>query len=231
MADAVSAVPDSGQARPLTNSTSQASALPRSTAAVIRRIPDSQWRLMRSTGTWRSGCPVGRSGLRDVDVSYLGFDGHVHRGTLVVRADVARSVATVFARLLASRYPIRRILPAETYGGDDNRSMAADNTSAFNCRRAGQANAPSAASPHANGRAIDLNPYENPWLDPRCGCFRPDRFFGTHRTGVPGAAGRAIIRRGGAAWRAFVAAGWIWQDSSTTDYQHFDTGYPSRPLG
>jgi L,D-peptidoglycan transpeptidase YkuD (ErfK/YbiS/YcfS/YnhG family) len=114
--------------------------------------------------------------------------------------------------------------PIEAYGGDDNASMAADNTSAYNCRRAGQANAPATASPHANGRAIDVNPYENPWVDPRCGCFRPSAKYGRVRTGT------GVITKGGTAWTAFTRAGWIWQDSSTTDSQHFDTGYPSRPL-
>ena len=194
------------------------------------KIPDAQWRRIATTGTWRAGCPVGRAGLRDVEVPYLGFDGATHRGTLVVNADVASSVAGIFARLYRERYPIRQIAPIEQYAGDDDASMAGDNTSAFNCRRAGQANAPSAASPHANGRAIDVNPYENPWVDSRCGCFRPDAYYGSHRSpNDRNAAGRAVIVAGGPAWRVFTEAGWTWQDTRAPDFQHFDTGYPSRP--
>ncbi len=205
--------------------------VPVSTATAIRTVQDDQWRRIVATGTWRPGCPVTRGTLRDVDVPYRGFDGATHRGLLVVNADVATSVAAVFARLYREGYPVRSIVPVERYGGDDNASMAADNTSAFNCRRAGQANAPSAASPHANGRAVDVNPYENPWVDPRCGCFQPDAYFGTHRTNSGRTdTERAVITKGGAAWRAFVEAGWTWQDNSTPDFQHFDTGYPSRPL-
>ena len=207
------------------------SAAATSTATVIRRLPDAQWKRILATGTWRTGCPVDRAGLRDVDVPYVGFDGATHRGTLVVNADVSASVAGVFARLYRDRYPVHSIIPVEQFGGDDNASMAADNTSAFNCRRSGQANAPSAASPHANGRAVDLNPYENPWVDPRCACFQPDAYFGSHRVvAATTPAGRAVIVKGGSAWREFTSAGWTWQDNSTADYQHFDTGYPSRPL-
>ena len=207
------------------------SAAATSTATVIRRLPDAQWKRILATGTWRTGCPVDRAGLRDVDVPYVGFDGATHRGTLVVNADVSASVADVFARLYRDRYPVHSIVPVEQFGGDDNASMAADNTSAFNCRRSGQANAPSAASPHANGRAVDLNPYENPWVDPRCACFQPDAYYGSHRVVARSTpAGRAVIVKGGPAWRAFTSAGWTWQDNSTADYQHFDTGYPSRPL-
>jgi hypothetical protein len=159
-----------------------------------------------------------------VEVGYVGFDGRPHRGALVVNRDVAASVARVFTALYDAHFPIRRMVPIEAYGGDDGASMSADNTSAFNCRRPGQANAPSTASPHANGRAVDLDPYENPWVDPRCRCFQPDAYYGRHR------AGPGVIVRDGVAWRAFTGEGWIWQDNATIDYQHFDTGYPSRPL-
>jgi hypothetical protein len=211
--------------------TSISSATPTTSAApwpaadpVVRAVGDAEWAQMVSTGTWRAGCPVSRTHLRRVEVAYAGFDGRPHRGALVVNADVAASVARVFARLYDERFPIRRMVPVEAYGGDDDASMRADNTSAFNCRRPGQANAPAPASPHANGRAVDLNPYENPWVDPRCGCFQPDSRYGRQRSG-PG-----VVVRGGVPWRAFTREGWVWQDSRTIDYQHFDTGYPSRPL-
>jgi hypothetical protein len=191
---------------------------------VTRTLSDGEWSHIVATGVWRPGCPVGRVGLRRVEVPYVGFDGRPHRGALVVNRDVAASVGRVFAQLYAAHFPIRRIEPIEAYGGDDDVSMRADNTSAFNCRRPGQANAPSAVSPHANGRAVDLNPFENPWVDPRCHCFMPDAHYGSHRSGA------GVVVKGGVAWRAFTAEGWIWQDNASIDYQHFDTGYPSRPL-
>lgn len=192
--------------------------------AVIAAVPASQWATIVAVGAWHAGCPVTRTDLRRVEVNFHGFDGAVHRGVLVVNADVADSVARIFTELFDQGFPIRRMQPIEVYGGDDNASMAADNTSAYNCRRASQANAPATASPHANGRAIDVNPYENPWIDSRCQCFQPDSRYGTTRTGA------GVITKGGVAWTAFIREGWIWQDNATIDYQHFDTGYPSRPL-
>jgi D-alanyl-D-alanine carboxypeptidase len=192
--------------------------------AVIAALPEAEWERIVAVGAWRPGCPVERAQLRRVEVNFVGFDGAVHRGVLIVNADVAGSVARIFTSLFAARFPIRRMEPIEYYDGNDDASMAADNTSAYNCRSAAQANAPAAASPHANGRAIDVNPWENPWFDSRCDCFEPDVLYSVHR------AGAGVILRGGAAWRVFTAAGWIWQDNSTPDYQHFDTGYPSRPL-
>ncbi|MFD5475486.1 M15 family metallopeptidase [Streptomyces sp. NPDC127105] len=182
-----------------------------------------QWQRIVAVGAWHEGCPAGREQLRNVTLTHWGFDGRLHRGVLVVNADVVDSVKRIFARLLADRFPIRQMKPIEEYGGDDNASMSADNSSAYNCRRAGQANAPAADSPHANGRAIDLNPMENPWMDLRCHCWQPSSRYATRTPGT------GKITEGDAVWQAFHADGWIWQDIKTPDYQHFDTGYPSRP--
>ena len=211
---------------PTTSASTPTAAAARTKAdARVSRISDAQWARIVATGTWRPGCPGGRSTFRRVDVGYWGFDGRAHRGALVVNKDVAASVAVVFTRLFDQRFPIRRMVPIEAYGGDDNVSMRADNTSALNCRNPTQANAPAAQSPHANGRAIDLNPYENPWVDPRCGCWRPSRYWGTHRRGT------GVVDRGGPAVAAFRASGWIWRGTDPEpDLQHFDTGYPSVPF-
>jgi hypothetical protein len=114
--------------------------------------------------------------------------------------------------------------PAEAYGGDSDASLRDDNTSAYNCRRPDQINAPPSRSPHANGRAIDINPRENPWVDPRCGCWSPT---GRHQERRPG---KGVILRDGVVWRAFRDEGWIWQNIDVPDYMHFDTGYPSAPF-
>jgi len=190
--------------------------------AVIRKVGPTEWSLIRRTGTWRPGCPGRRTTFRRVEVDYHGFDGKVHRGALVVNRDVAVSVARIMTRLFDDGFPIHRMQPIETYGGDDDASMRADNTSAMNCRKPAQANAPARDSPHANGRAIDINPWENPWVDPRCGCFRPDRKYGHLRHGR-GVVTATVVD-------VFSARGWIWRGrGSSPDLQHFDTGYPSRP--
>ena len=60
------------------------------------------------------------------------------------------------------RFPIRQMRLVDAYGADDHRSMDADNTSAFNCRFV--AGSPGVWSEHAYGRAIDVNPVENPYV-------------------------------------------------------------------
>lgn len=161
-------------------------------------------------------CPVPLTDLRHVVLTHVGFDGRARRGELVVHADVAADVVDVFAALYAARFPIERMLLVDEYGGDDDASMAANNTSGYNCRRvAGQ----SSWSNHAYGRAIDINPVQNPYVigDE----VRPPaaaEFLGIDRTGaplLPGVIGELV--RG-----EFERIGWEWGGLfSDPDYQHF----------
>jgi hypothetical protein len=178
---------------------------------------------MVETGTWRPECPVGRTELRRLEVNYTRFDGRVSRGAIVAHRDVVDDLAAIFTELFDAGFPIERMRPVEAYNGDVISSLTANNTSAFNCRRPDQINAPTADSPHANGRAIDINPYQNPWTDPRCDCWVPSADFATTREG-PG-----VISQGSLPWRLFTDRGWIWQDIKVPDFMHFDTGFPSRP--
>ena len=166
--------------------------------------------------SWRPGCPVGLDDLRLVRASHWGFDGRVRTGRIVVHRDVARDVATVLRRLYAARFPIRRMVPVDAYGGSDFRSIEADNTSAFNCR---PVEGTSRWSEHAYGRAIDLNPIENPYVD--------SDGTSSHRASAPYLsrtryrAGMAV--EGGVVVRAFESVGWSWGGrwSGVKDYQHF----------
>ena len=97
--------------------------------------------------------------------------------------------------------------------------MAADNTSAFNCRKAVAAGTPS-WSEHAYGEAIDVNPVENPYVFggkvlPPAGSAHLDR--STEKPGYAVAGGVLV--------KAFAAAGWKWGGArkSNPDYQHFST--------
>jgi hypothetical protein len=169
--------------------------------------------------SWHAGCPVGPAGLRAISLTFWGFDGRAHQGTLIGSAGAVPAYVTAFRAMYAARFPIRQLRPVSAYGGSDNRSMAADNTSAFNCRYA-VANGPKHWSMHAYGGAIDINPRENPYrlngkVLPPAGKPYMDR--SNVRSGM--------IVTGSAAVHAFSAIGWGWGGrwSSTPDYQHFSS--------
>lgn len=206
------------------SSTAQVDASPDADAQIFP-VPVAQWRAMREAGMVRPGCPVQtRSELRRIEVNHLDFDGEIERGYLVANTDTAESLARIFTKLFDAGFPIQRMEGVENYDGDTLLSLRANNTSSFNCRRKDQINAPMQESPHANGRAVDINPRQNPWRDLRCGCWSPGP-SNNARTAGPGK-----ILRGGVVWWAFRDEGWIWQNIRVADYMHFDTGYPSAAL-
>jgi D-alanyl-D-alanine carboxypeptidase len=120
------------------------------------------------------------------------------------------------------RFPIRQMRLVDAYGADDHRSMKADNTSAFNCRFI--AGSDGVWSEHAYGRALDLNPLENPYVtesgyvSPPAGTPFANR--SRHR--------RGMVHRGGPVIAAFATVGWEWGGDWPwpKDYQHFSaTGH------
>jgi len=165
--------------------------------------------------SWRPGCPVPLSGLRLITLTYRGFDGRAHTGRLVANRDTAPTLVRVFRRLYAAKFPIRRMELVDRYGADDYRSIEADNTSAFNCRAAtGSGN----WSEHAYGRAIDVNPIENPYVSGGRSSHRASTPYLDRSRHRPGMA-----YEGGVLVEAFRAVGWGWGGTWTPikDYQHF----------
>ncbi len=169
--------------------------------------------------SWHSGCPVAPSALRRVRLTHWGFDRRVHTGALVVNERATSDIVVVFRRLYKARFPIRRMRPIDAYGGSDERSLAADNTAAFNCRYV-IGPGPRRWSNHAYGLAIDVNPVENPYVEggrvhPRAGRAYLNRSKVRPGMAVPG----------GPLVRAFSAVGWQWGGrwAGTPDYQHFSS--------
>src|SRR3954447_13807214 len=103
--------------------------------------------------------------------------------------------------LYAARWPITRMELIDVYEGDDP-SMAADNTSAFNCRPVAGT---SRWSEHAFGRAIDLNPVENPYVAGSHVSPPAGQAFVDRAEARPG-----VVRAGDVVVRAFAAVGWGW---------------------
>ena len=165
--------------------------------------------------TWQPACPVGADELRYLTMSFRGFDGRAHTGEMMVHADVAETVVAVFRELFAAGFPIEemRVVDAPELSlpptGDGN------NTSAFVCR---PARVQTRWSAHASGLAIDLNPFQNPYV--RGDLVLPElasAYLARDRV-RPG-----MVRDGGPAVAAFEAAGWTWGGrwSDPRDLMHF----------
>jgi len=153
-----------------------------------------------------------------VEVVYCGFDKQLHRGQLVLDRDLVKDVQEVFDIALKAKFPIGSVVPIshakfrKDGRWDDGLSMEANNTSAFNFRTM---TGSTKLSNHAYGRAIDINPLQNPYVKgdvvlPRGAKYDP-KAEGTLSADSP------IVK-------AFLERGWAWGGSwnSLKDYQHFE---------
>lgn len=146
-----------------------------------------------------------------VAVPFVSFSGEVCEGQLVVHKEVADEVREIFKKLSDMRFPIERMVPVVAYQWDDDASMAANNSSAFNYRIIYGTDR---LSNHAYGRAIDINPIQNPYV-------RSDG------TAVPSGARYDLAQPGTVTDEVvgiFKSHGWTWggEWSDRKDWQHFE---------
>jgi len=184
---------------------------------------------MKATHVLNPGAPVGCERLRLVSFDYVDFAGVEHHdGEIVVMDAVADRVLRIFEALHARKFPIAKARLMNAYAGDDEASMADDNTSGFNDRTVPGS---TRISLHAYGLAVDLNPVENPYVtrsgatftvDPPAGADYFNRML--RRPGKPDRRGAAEEVVELFAANGFLDWGGAWDDP--VDYQHFDVGRP-----
>jgi peptidoglycan L-alanyl-D-glutamate endopeptidase CwlK len=157
-----------------------------------------------------------RQGL--VTVKYYSTDKRIHEGQLVIDRELRGDIEKIFALALKEHFPIYSVIPIsdtrfrKKNRWDDELSMEANNTSAFNYR---EVTGGGSLSNHAYGRAIDINTFFNPYIKgniilPHGATYDP-KVEGTFTADNP------IVRE-------FLRLGWTWGGSwnSPRDYQHFE---------
>ena len=98
-----------------------------------------------------------------VDVLYYCFDGMKHQGQIIVNNDLEDDVYEIFELIFKIKFPVGKVIPIIAYKWDDHSSMANNNSSAFNFR---VIEGTTKLSLHSFGRAVDINPVQNPVIYP-----------------------------------------------------------------
>ncbi len=172
--------------------------------------------------SYKMGCPTPLRDLRYINLTYIGFDNKEHMGELIVHKDVAKEVVSIFKKLYDIKYPIRRMELVSNFGGSDFASIEADNTSAFNCR---YVDGTTKWSRHSYGKAIDINPIENPYVTKHGRTSHKKSYLFLKRVRVNNSPSqRAMLLKNDMAVKIFKAYGWRWGGDwrCCKDYQHFD---------
>ena len=183
---------------------------------------DQKIRQRMAGKSWHKGCPVPLKDLRYLQMNYINFHGNTETGELIVHKEVAEEVVKIFQKLYEKEYPVRQMRLVSDFGGNDWQSIEADNTSAFNCRRA---TGSKKWSKHSYGKAIDINPIENPYISRSGRISHRSSFKYRKRVRQKNLhpANRAILLPDDDVVRLFKQYGWKWGGDwhGVKDYQHF----------
>ena len=165
------------------------------------------------------------SDLRYLKMLHVNFDGKYQVGEMIVNKSVAKEVLEIFKSLFKDGYQIYSMYLIDNFWKKDGatsdwNSIEANNTSCF-CYRA--ATGGSKLSKHALGRAIDINPQQNPYVTYKNG--KPNY---SHKNAAKFVSNRSsktphVITTSDKAYKLFTKKGWTWGGSwsSPKDYQHF----------
>jgi len=132
-----------------------------SSQAQISDISPQHCAQMIKSNVMNDSAPVPCKRLKVISFNHVNFEGKTQAGKLVVLDAVASYVDNIMQSLYRMKFPIHQAKLAENFDGDDERSMQANNTSAFNYR---DITGKQSISLHAYGTAIDINPLQNPFV-------------------------------------------------------------------
>ena len=190
------------------------------TSTITTITPAIKERMIQGN-SWHKGCPVGLQDLRYLRIKYLNFEGETKLGEMIVHKEVADEVVEIFHELYTIAYPIHKMKLVSDYKGNDWQSIEADNTSAFNCRKA---TGSKHWSKHSYGKAIDLNSIENPYIS-RSGriAHKASLQYRKRVHQQDTVADKAVLLKNDKATKIFKKYSWKWGGdwSGVKDYQHF----------
>jgi hypothetical protein len=176
---------------------------------------------MHKGNSWKKGCPVPLKDLRYLRIKHINFNGEEQMGEMIVHKDVSVEVTEIFKALYNVEYPIHKMRLVSDYKGSDWQSIESDNTSAFNCRKA---TGSKKFSKHSYGKAIDINPIENPYIF-RSGksSHKASKAYLKRKRMSESPSERAMLLPHDKAVKIFKKYGWKWGGdwSGVKDYQHF----------
>ncbi|MDO5391835.1 MAG: M15 family metallopeptidase [Eubacteriales bacterium] len=166
---------------------------------------------------------IGLDQLRYLKLIHYNFNHEIQVGEMIVNAALAQEILSIFKELFMNEYEIQSVFLIDNYWqpgmtGDeaDTASIDQNNTSCFNYR---PVTGGSTLSDHAYGRAIDINPQQNPYINAAGGYSHTnaapyiDRSSGLPHMITDGDVCDTIFEKYGFSW------GGLW--TGPIDYQHF----------
>lgn len=172
--------------------------------------------------SYKKECTLPKSSLRYLRILHRNAEGKIQLGELICNASIANDLLDIFRQLYINNYKIERVSLVDVYDADDEKSMAANNTSCFNYRQVMNS---TTLSKHSRGMAIDINPLFNPCHHLRTGLVEPanGKKYTSNRINN-GKTKVTFIDKNDLCYKLFIQHGFTWGGNWRTvkDYQHFE---------
>ena len=176
--------------------------------------------------SYRDNNDIALEDLRYLTIPYYNFEQQVMLGEMIVNVDIQEDVLNIFKELFNNKYEINSMKLIDDYwilGTDgnkaDNNSIEENNTSCF-CYR--QVTGGESISNHGYGRAIDINPQQNPYVENGKNSHRnADEYVNNRYVGEPHVI---VASDEDICYSIFTKYGFTWGGNWTNpiDYQHFE---------
>ena len=181
--------------------------------------------------SYRDNNDIALEDLRYLTIPYYNFEQQVMLGEMIVNVDIQEDVLNIFKELFNNKYEINSMKLIDDYwilGTDgnkaDNNSIEENNTSCF-CYR--QVTGGESVSNHGYGRAIDINPQQNPYVENGENSHRnADEYVNNRYVGEPHVI---VASDEDICYSIFTKYGFTWGGNWTNpiDYQHFEKTEPA----
>lgn len=172
--------------------------------------------------SYKKGAKISMDSLRYLRIRYLDFDGNTQEGEMIVNKKIALNTLKVFYQLYKIQYPIGKMKLVDEYDADDEKSMADNNTSAFNYRKVANSEK---LSNHSYGLAIDINPRINPYITSYGIAPANSKIYREREVSrCRGKYRDYMIHKGDEVYKIFKKYGFSWGGDwkNSKDYQHFE---------
>ncbi len=169
--------------------------------------------------SYKEDCSIPYEDLRYVSVLYINFEDKTEVGEIICNKSIAEDLVEIFYGLYQAEYPIEQIRLIDEYNADDDLSCLDNNTSCFNYRVVAGT---TKLSKHAQGLAIDINPFYNPYVTYPNGVAHVSP-AGSETYADRNADFAYKIDKNDLCYQLFTAHGFTWGGNWKTlkDYQHF----------
>lgn len=169
--------------------------------------------------SYKTDCTIPYEDLRYVSVLYYDFENQIQTGEIICNKAIAKDLVEIFYELYCNQYQIDKIRLVDEYNADDDLSCADNNTSCFNFRTVDGSNT---LSKHAQGVAIDINPFQNPYVTYPNGKERISP-AGSEPYADRSSGLSHMITEDDLCYKLFIEHGFTWGGHWKTlkDYQHF----------